>query len=272
MSLDALASLCLERHPMVTAILLALLSTSPLPATCVCSCVFGVYPDGSGNPPPTQDRAVLFQGTALEVNHEAGYVRSVRFVVQRVWRGEVTDTVTLEVGRRGPCAYYRAGEQYLVASDDRESPSGPLLAAGPCHESVPSGSPQFDRLLLLLGPSRTVHGDPLLGSLRESTTLVGSAPRPAADTVTLGLSLRGTGTDDAAEVLVADQRLRLRNGLVTIRVPAGAYEVRIFFSDGSQASALISVRCENFDGSPDSTPPCRAYRSLNTRRSGPPAG
>jgi hypothetical protein len=247
---------------MLTIVLAALLATSAPPA-CECLCEIVLPPGGTGSIAAAHERDVIFQGTALEVEYEAGRVLSVRFLVHRVWRGQVADTATLEVGIRAPCAHYSPGEQYLVTADRRETQGGPIVGSQ-CHDSVPVGSPRFHELTGLLGGARTTYGDPLHGSLRGIVTTIGSVPAAAPDTVRLGLSI--PNAEDIAEVVIADQRTRPRSGVASFTIPGGVYEVALVWGDGRRASALIAVRCGEWHPLYDSTRPCNAHRSLRNVR------
>jgi hypothetical protein len=247
----------LRIHSAIVGLVLAATLASPLHA---CTCGFE-SPMGQVPKPRTRpERAVVFVGHVLEVDHstDTTTLATVRFVTESSWRGAMPDTVTLVVGRHAGCAHYIAGGRYLVFADQGQS----TLVTEPCDEGVGINQPSADRLMGELGPP-TWTAPPMGRRTIDARAVPIGAPilrRPGPNSVVFGLPSR----QGIARFEIGDWSGTPAQDVSILYPEPGLYQFRITWTDGSTYESYLSIRCEQPVASELGR--CSAYRFFGLLR------
>lgn len=251
---------------LIATLLLALSPTLAHACTCTIGGGNGLPwgPQSNARPIPPgplghwEGRDAIFVGQVLEIDPpEVGMrPRVVKFVTEAPWRGALPDTVTVMVDG-APCAYYVAGERYIVSADvDTLDPR--RFESRRCAGSYPIPSRGYAHFADLLG-APTWTAPPLGQRALDAAVVRLGTPRPREPTPTSVVFIPPT-TERVGGFEVADYR---SDSLPTARRPAlhlepGIYHIRITWKDGTVREAYMSVRCElrHTDGT------CQVIRSF----------
>ena len=239
---------------MIAAILIALSAVvcgPPLLPLAACTCALTKQ---AGEPEiPWWQRDAVFVATALEVDDFGVAGQRVRFVAEASWRGQIRDTVTLQVDKNAPCAYYRAGGRYLVVAD-RGNVRESSLRTDQCDMDLSLSHPVARARMLELG--RPQSRSPESRSALLNAVQVGNTAAPAQDSVYMSI-LGGFELSDVQTIRVSDQVWSGGEHPV-FRLPHGNYEVLVEWVGGKTSQTHVAVRCEQRFGEQI----CAAYRFL----------